>query len=94
MKYENIERAVAMRRNSIRFPDQVPHNLAASRIPELVKAKDHSSTSSTRAVKSRFTGAELGVDVGSAEVVVAVGVTAWAGVSVMADLDFLPFFLL
>lgn len=40
-------------------------------ITEKTQLEIYSSTSSTRAVKSRFTGVTPGVDVGSADVVVA-----------------------
>lgn len=53
----------------------------------------YSSTSSTRAVRSRFTGVTPGVDVGSAEVVVADGAVSVAGADVDAALDFLLFLL-
>lgn len=54
----------------------------------------YSSTSSTRAVRSRFTEVELGTDAGSAEVVVAEGVASWDVLAGAAILDFLPFFFL
>lgn len=53
----------------------------------------YSSTSSTRAVKSRFTGAADEVDAGSAEVVVADGAASVVGADSEA-LDFLLDFLL
>ena len=55
--------------------------------------KNHSSTSSTRAVKSRFTVSSLGLDPSSAEVVVAEGVLT-AGAAATSNLDFLLFFFL
>lgn len=56
---------------------------------------NYSSTSSTRAVRSLFTGVVPGVDAaGSADVVVAEGVVSWAVpvAGVGSDLAFLLFF--
>ena len=53
----------------------------------------YSTTSSTRAVRSRFTGVTPGADVGSADVVVADGAVSVAGAGVDAALDFLLFLL-
>lgn len=59
---------------------------------------DYSSTSSTRAVKSLFTGVVPGAlaDAGSADVVVAEGVASWAVLALVVDVgagfDFLLFF--
>lgn len=60
---------------------------------ETPQQENYSSTSSTRAVRSRFTGVTPGVDVGSADVVVAEGAVSWAGAEVDAALDFLLFLL-